>query len=239
MQKTEGRYYGGFLAGSAMAQYTRQKLSSGVLALAGANDFDLGVLNVRTLAANEPACLDLARSEGTQIMIANAAITAGAEVFAAADGKIAPTGSLKIGIALEAAGADGDAIEVLRCGDRGFTQSVNPAATEVAGNTILPGATAVDVGAVTVDANDFVVLPAIANVPIGHTIRIMANAGSNFELRTPAASNTKINDVDSDGTQEYLVTDTHMVVVTKRTTTGWVAQSVTKLGAAVTAVVPD
>ena len=58
-------------------------------------------------------------------------------------------------------------------------------------------------------------------------------------MRTPAASNTKINDVDADGSQEYLCTDTDLIIVTKRTTTGWVAQSITKLGAVRTAVIPD
>ncbi len=50
---------------------------------------------------------------------------------------------------------------------------------------------------------------------------------------------THLHYVDSDGTQEYLCTDTDVVVVTKRTTTGWCAQSYTKLGAVRTAVIPD
>ncbi len=122
-----------------------------------------------------------------------------------------------------------------------YTQTCNPSTLTAAGsaNLILPGVTQVDVGAVVNDANDWITLPAIASVPIGHTIRIACNAGGNFELRTPASSNTKINDVDADGSQEYLCTDTHLVIVTKRTTTGWVAQSLTKLGAVVTAVIPD
>ncbi len=120
-----------------------------------------------------------------------------------------------------------------------YCQTVNPAADSGAGSTIKDNVHSVDVGAVVNDANDWIVLPPIANHPIGHTIRIACNAGTNFELRTPAASNTKINDVDSDGTQEYLCTDTDLIVVTKRTSTGWVAQSITKLGATRAAVVPD
>lgn len=123
--------------------------------------------------------------------------------------------------------------------DTRAAQTVNPAADNGAGSQILAGVTQVNVGAVVNDANDWVNLPAIASVGIGHTIRIACNAGGNFELRTPAASNTKINDVDSDGTQEYLCTDTDVVIVTKATTTGWVAQSLTKLGAVRTAVIPD
>jgi hypothetical protein len=117
--------------------------------------------------------------------------------------------------------------------------SATPDDAAGAGNSIPVGARAVNVGAVTNDANDFIVLPAIASIKIGDQIVIACNAGTNFELRTPAASNTKINDVDADGTQEYLCTDTDLVIVTKHTTTGWVAQSLTKLGAVRTAVVPD
>lgn len=117
--------------------------------------------------------------------------------------------------------------------------AATPNSSAGAGNSIPVGYRNVAVGAVTNDANDFIVLPAIASCPIGHTIRIACNAGGNFELRTPASSNTKINDVDSDGTQEYLCTDTDLIIVTKATTTGWVAQSLTKLGAVRTAVVPD
>jgi len=238
-QKVEGRYHGGFTAGTAIAPGLRVKLSSGKLALAGVNDFELGVNVNRTFADGDPATVDLVTGEGTTPMVASGAISAGADVFAAASGKVAATGSLKIGRAITAASTDGDHIEVLRDNGRGFTQSLAAAASEATGNSIVAGATAVEVTGVTVDANDFVVLPAIADVPLGHTIRIMANGGSNFELRTPATTNTKINDVDSDGTQEYLCTDTDMIVVSKRTTTGWVAQSITKLGAVRTAVVPD
>lgn len=118
-------------------------------------------------------------------------------------------------------------------------QALTAAADSGTGSSILPGTTMAAVVGVTTDANDWIVLPPIDDVPIGHTIRIAANAGANFEMRTPASSNTKINDVDSDGSQEYLCTDTDVVVVTKRTTTGWCAQSLTKLGAVRTAVVPD
>ena len=108
------------------------------------------------------------------------------------------------------------------------------------GNSIPPTAKSVVVETVETNANDWIPLPTLADVPNGHQILIFANAASNFELRTPATSNAKINNVDSDGTQEYLVTDTDMVIITKRNNTdGWVAQSITNLGAVRTAVVPD
>jgi hypothetical protein len=112
--------------------------------------------------------------------------------------------------------------------------------TEIAGNTIVAGINSVDVGSVDTNADDFIVLPSLAGVEIGHTIKIACNAGSNFELRTPSTSGEKINTVDSDGTAEYLCTDTDTVIIWKLSATdGWVAQSITALGAVRTAVVPD
>lgn len=118
-------------------------------------------------------------------------------------------------------------------------QSLTANSDSGAGSSITAGVRAAVVGGVTADANDWIVLPAIADVPIGHTIRIACNASSNFELRTPAASNTTINGQDCDGTKEYLCTDTDLVVVTKVTATGWIGVSYTALGAVRAAVVPD
>lgn len=107
-------------------------------------------------------------------------------------------------------------------------------------NAIPPTIKVVDVQAVNTNADDWLTLPDIADVPNGHEITILCNAGGNFELRTPASSNTKINNQDSDGTKEYLCTDTEIVKVVKlNSTTGWVAWSFTALGAKTTAVVPD
>jgi len=107
-------------------------------------------------------------------------------------------------------------------------------------NSIPAGAKVAVVSAVTNNANDWITLPAVAEVPNGHEIIILCSAGGNFELRTPASSDTKINDVDSDGTQEYLCTDKDIVRVVKVSNTqGWIAQSLDYLGAVRTAVVPD
>lgn len=107
-------------------------------------------------------------------------------------------------------------------------------------NSIAPGVVSVEVSGVTTDANDFIVLPALADVPVGHQVRIACNAGSNFELRTPATSGEKINTVDSDGTAEYLCVDAEVVVLTKVSTTdGWSAFDIPALGGVGTATVPD
>lgn len=121
-----------------------------------------------------------------------------------------------------------------------FNVIPDDATPAVLGQNAIPAvARNVTVGTVTNDANDWIILPPIADVNIGHQIIIQCSAGGNFELRTPASSNTKINDVDSDGSQEYLCTDTDTVVVTKTGDTTWIGVSYTKLGAVRTAVVPD
>jgi hypothetical protein len=117
-------------------------------------------------------------------------------------------------------------------------QTVTPAADSGVGSVILPNTRNVTLAANTTDANDWFVLPAIATVPVGHTITIQAGA-ANCEMRTPATSNTTINGEDCDGTKEYLVTATDTVVVTKTGATSWIGVSYTALGAVRTAVVPD
>lgn len=226
---------------SALSAYRRVVLSGGVLAYAAAAEVSIGTLEAPTQSTDERGTVRLRTAQGTRKYVASGAITANVDVFGAASGKISATKAGEyLGKSVEAATADGDVIEVSSAPSGfGVNQSIVAAAAEGSTNSILAGVTGVEVTAVTVDANDWIVLPPIADVPIGHTIRIAANAGANFEMRTPAASNTKINDVDADGSQEYLVTDTHTVIVTKRTSTGWVAQSLTKLGAVVTAVIPD
>lgn len=120
------------------------------------------------------------------------------------------------------------------------TKKIYPDAVSSATASIPAHVVNVEVGAVVNDANDWIVLPPIANVPVGHTITIACNAGGNFEMRTPASSNTKINNEDCDGTKEYLCTDTDVVVVRSMgATAGWCATSLTNLGAVRTAVVPD
>jgi hypothetical protein len=61
-----------------------------------------------------PATVRLRTAEGTVKMVASGAITAGNPAYAAAGGKIAATGTVVVGPALEASANDGDVIEVLR-----------------------------------------------------------------------------------------------------------------------------
>ena len=117
--------------------------------------------------------------------------------------------------------------------------TVTPDAVSSAAATILPNTRNVTLAANVNDANDWFVLPAIASVPMGHTIVIVTNAAANCEMRTPASSTTTINAQNSDGTKEYLCTGGDVVVVTKNLSTGWIGTSYTSLGAVRAAVVPD
>lgn len=112
--------------------------------------------------------------------------------------------------------------------------------TVTVGNSLPATAKVAVVRIVTNDANDWITLPALADVPNGHEIIILASAGGNFEMRTPNTGE-KINNVNcGDNATEYLCTDTDMIRVTKVSTTqGWVGQSLTNLGAVRTAVIPD
>ena len=107
-------------------------------------------------------------------------------------------------------------------------------------NTIPRLSKSVVVGGVTNGANDFIVLPDLAQTPDGHEITILCSASSKFELRTPASSAEEINSEDCDGTKEYLCTDTEVLKVVKiNNTIGWMAHAYSAIGAVVTAVVPD
>ena len=121
------------------------------------------------------------------------------------------------------------------------SQAMTPNTDGGLGSTILAGVSSVTVGAVTTNADDWILLPALSAVPAGHTIKIACNAGTNFELRTPAGSDEKINAVNSDGdTKEYLCTDTELIYITSMgSTAGWIASARSAAGAVVAAVVPD
>ena len=106
-------------------------------------------------------------------------------------------------------------------------------------NVIPPGATAVRLGANVNGVDDFVTLPALASVPNGHTITIIAGA-ANCEVRTPDDSDEEINSENCDGTKEYLLTATQIHRFVKIDgTIGWMGHGHSAIGAVVTAVVPD
>jgi len=122
------------------------------------------------------------------------------------------------------------------------THVVKPNATtaDIRSRTIGRGVKQVSVLAVTNGVTDFITLPHLVSVPEGHEITIVCSAGTAFELRTPAGSTEKINNVDSDGPEEYLCTNGAILHVTKISNiTGWEANSFTAVGVVIGTVTPD
>jgi hypothetical protein len=141
--------------------------ANGNLQYAGANEAGLGTLPAGTTATDQWGTVELWNSDGTRFMIANAAIANNADVYAAAGGKVAPTGFIKIGKNVGgAATADGDQIEVIP--DQGLGANFNSVA--VAASTALTNTTAE-----TVFSNGTVTFPA-NSLKAGDVIRVRAQA---------------------------------------------------------------
>jgi len=103
-----------FVAGEAISVNRRVTVdSAGKALLAGATSVAAGVAITPSFADGDDITVSLRTAAGTQQMVASEAITRGASVFAAASGKVASSGSVFVGTALEAATADNDVIEVL------------------------------------------------------------------------------------------------------------------------------
>lgn len=102
--------YGTVTLTGTVSQYARVTNAG---AAAGALEQELGVAMVSGVSG-DVISVALPTKEGTRLMTAAAAISAGANVYGAASGKVSSVanGNFK-GIAREAASADGDVIEVL------------------------------------------------------------------------------------------------------------------------------
>ena len=101
--------------GAAIGQFLRVKFSSGKLAAADATDQDIGVLRDASFASGDVRAVELFSRAGTHKAIAAAAISQGAKVYTAASGKVSATqatGAFLRGVAMSAATAAGDVIEV-------------------------------------------------------------------------------------------------------------------------------
>ena len=99
-------------AGAALLAKTRVKLSGVTVVNAGDEESAIGVVEY-DVASGELAAVRLINAGGTFECVAGTAITAGAAVYAAADGELSATGTAAKGFALAAATADGDIIECL------------------------------------------------------------------------------------------------------------------------------
>lgn len=100
-----------FVAGEALDAYRRVKLSSATVVYADADEAAIGV-TAGAAASGASVAVDLFGNR-THKVTASAAVAADAVVYGKADGKVDDAaGVYPIGIALEAALADGDIIEV-------------------------------------------------------------------------------------------------------------------------------
>lgn len=99
------------LSGEALAAHRLVKLSGSTVVYADAGEQAVGVTNA-AYASGAHTAFDVINKEGTVKVTASGAISAGAAIFPAADGKITATpNGASIGFALEAATADDDVIE--------------------------------------------------------------------------------------------------------------------------------
>jgi hypothetical protein len=103
-----------YVAGNALSQYLRVVRSGDTVVPADAATLELGVVERLAYGSGWDVPVRLRNAPGTCVMIASGAIALYGEVYAAANGKVAATGSVLLGYAESAADVDGDEIEVLR-----------------------------------------------------------------------------------------------------------------------------
>jgi len=111
-QQVEGNK--SYTAGAARAAFLRVYSSGGSLVTAGATVPGEGVQQSPSYTTTEVVGVKRFGADGTFKMVAAGAITADAELFAAADGKVAATGTIRLQMkALEAATTNGDVFEAV------------------------------------------------------------------------------------------------------------------------------
>lgn len=134
------------IAAGAIGAYLRVK-TPGALVVATATDSMHGSTDSPILAAG-PCSVRLRNAPGTRKLTASGAITAGNLVYAAAGGKIASTGTIVEGRALETCTTDGDIIEVASANGvvapvagvaSGYKMARGQATTVTASDTIVTG----------------------------------------------------------------------------------------------------
>jgi len=188
-----------FTAGAARDQYLRVKRSGTDLATAGVNDASLGTQERESFATTDEVSVRLRTAQGSRKMMAAGAFSAGAKLYAAAAGKVDDVGYILEGIALEAATADGDIVEVMPVDSLGLSiQDVKA--------VVAAGSAQADAGALTgvvnvvsaADGTKGVVLPTAA---LGALVLVYNAVASNGLPVYPAA-----NDAINGGTADVAVT---------------------------------
>lgn len=104
-----------FTAAGAIAQNLLVKLADGVVNVAGANEQPIGTIEREAFASGDVVPVSLLSGQGTFKAVAQTAIAQGAIVYGTAGGKVnvTSTAQIRVGIAMEASSADGDAIEIM------------------------------------------------------------------------------------------------------------------------------
>jgi hypothetical protein len=102
------------IAGATLAQFLRVTPSSGKMVAADASTAEFGTLETPSFEDGDEVTVATRSAPGTRTMVASEAIALYGDVFAAANGKVAASGSVKIGTACTVATADNDQIEVAR-----------------------------------------------------------------------------------------------------------------------------
>ena len=124
----------------SIGNYLRVVMIAGVLALADANDRELGVTDQNYLGSGLGqggfASITSRHAPGSQFFTASGSISQYADVYADVSGQVSanPTGYY-IGIALTAASNSGDYLEVLRVDDRGGMLYTSTGVSNVVTNT--------------------------------------------------------------------------------------------------------
>lgn len=114
MQTQNSSGFKSLLAAAALLEGQRVKLNAGKWDVAGATDASPGVA-IHAAAIGEPCDVKLFNAPGTFNIMASGAITAGAQLYPTASGKVDDSGTTAINLmALEAATASGDVIECCR-----------------------------------------------------------------------------------------------------------------------------
>jgi len=124
---------------ASTAQFLRCYIdSNGYAAICDADKKSVGVATTGTPAwtgGHSQNTLQLNHQMGTQVMVANGAITNGQKVYAAASGKVSSTGRVCEGVALTTTTADGDYVIVLTSGGSQDIQYATVAASSAVTNT--------------------------------------------------------------------------------------------------------
>ncbi len=104
-----------FTAGAAIGIHILVKIASGKLAVAGLDEEFIGSMTQASFADGDVVGVRLKSAAGTHLCVAAGAFSQGARIYARAAGQVddVSTTAKGLGIALEAATASGDVVEVV------------------------------------------------------------------------------------------------------------------------------